>query len=251
MEYTGERLIIDNKECDTASDIYREHLARYEYALKFIKSGNKVLDIACGSGYGSNLLVGQGARVWAGDMDEQVVTEAKKKYNKNNLNFKKMDAVELPFEDNYFEVVVSLETIEHIENYMKFVKELKRVLKPGGQLILSTPNVVATKKLAINNPWHLKEFKREELLDIFSEFGEIKIYGQRPLDKLNWQNKLWRQVYIIYSKLEWLHFLSKITAESFKKNSGDKISGLSKDFGIREIEKGIEYLYYVVIGKKK
>ncbi len=248
MKYTGERLIIDNKECDIDSDIYQEHIARYKYAIKFIKAGDKVLDIACGSGYGSNMLAENGAQVWAGDMDASAVALAREKYNKNNLVFKRMDATELPFEDNKFDVVVSFETIEHIENYKKFINELKRVLKANGQLILSTPNVVATKKLKINNPFHIKEFTQQELLSLLSDFKQLKIYGQRVLAKLNWRHKLLAQVYYIYSQCKCLHFLSKLTSNKFKQDTGDKISGLDKDFSIKETEKGREYLYYIITG---
>ncbi len=250
MKYTGERLIIDNKECDVRSDIYQEHVARYKYAIKFIKIGDKVLDIACGSGYGSNILAEIGAKVWAGDMDAEAIMLAQDKYKKNNLIFEKLDAIKLPFADNEFDVVVSFETIEHIENYMKFISELKRVLKPGGQLILSTPNVVATKRLKINNPFHIKEFTRQELLSLFNDFNQLKIYGQRVVDKLNWRHKLLAQIYYLYSKCKCLHFLAKLTSKQFKQSTGDKISGLDKDFGIKEIEEGREYLYYVLMGRK-
>lgn len=246
MEYSGERLIIGNQECAENSDIYKEHVKRYEFALKFVEN-KKILDIACGSGYGSEMLARAGAQeVWAGDINEEAVKTAKEKYSYENLHFRVMDATELPFDDNYFDLAVSFETIEHVENYIEFAKELKRVLKAEGKLILSTPNKRITKKLGIENKFHIKEFDKKELINLLKSDFKLEFFGQRPVGEV----KKLLLAYRIYKKIKILKFLDKIFSRRIKENIGKKIESLEKDFKVREAEEGVEYLYIIILGIK-
>ena len=116
------------------------HLNRYALARQFINNG-RVLDAACGEGYGSYLLKKWGAASVDGiDIDEKTIKRAKALFKLENVNFLCSDVEELPFEDHYFDVIVSFETIEHLSNPEKFLKEIHRVLKPGGVIIVSCPN---------------------------------------------------------------------------------------------------------------
>ena len=168
-----------NLETSKPSDILvNEHWLRYKFVSQFIE--NKiVLDIACGSGYGSNYLAEKGAReVIGGDIDTKTIEKDKKKYRRDNLRFQEANALSLVFADNYFDVVVSLETIEHFSEHdqKRYLKELKRVLKPGGLLILSTPN---SEFSIYKNPYHLKELNREELETSLKEFfRNVEIFRQ-------------------------------------------------------------------------
>jgi len=162
----------------SSSDILvNEHLLRYRLVKQFVD--NKiVLDIACGSGYGANLLAKGAKRVIGVDVDNLVITEAKERYKANNLEFIVSSGLDLSLEDKSIDTVVSLETIEHFSSsdQIKFLKELKRVLKPEGLLLMSTPNSDASKH---KNPWHLKELNKVEFKNLLSsEFTEIEIFQQ-------------------------------------------------------------------------
>ena len=252
MEYTGERLIVGEKGCDENSAIYKEHIERYKFALKFIQKNNKVLDTACGDGYGSKLLIDTEAdEVWGGDINQQAIEAAKNKYSAENLHFRVMDVTDIPFDDNYFDRVVSFETIEHIKNYQSFIKEIKRVLKPSGKLIISTPDRQITKKLNIDNPFHLREFAKKEMADLMqAHFKQVEFYGQRPVKRLSLRQKLLQKAYFIYKRLGILGFLGRIVSNKSKQRVGGEIEGLEKDFEVRKMEKGKEYLYMICVCNK-
>jgi len=242
MRYTGERLIIGDKECDEDSDIYQEHIERYKFAAEFVQG--RVLDIACGSGYGSKMLADRAEEVWGGDISEEAIKIAKEKYSGENVHFRLMDASELPFDNNYFDLVVSFETIEHLKDSEKFVAEIKRVLKPGGRLILSTPDKRVTKKLGVENKFHVKEFGKKELADILKNDFKLEFFGQRPVKKVS---KL-LLIYKIYKKIKLLNFLDKIISRRVKEKIGKEMESLEHDFKVGVIKRGEEYLYIIVIG---
>ena len=242
MRYTGERLIIGDKECDEDSDIYQEHIERYKFAAEFVQG--RVLDIACGSGYGSKMLADRAEEVWGGDISEEAIKIAKEKYSGENVHFRLMDASELPFDNNYFDLAVSFETIEHLKDSEKFVAEIKRVLKPGGRLILSTPDKRVTKKLGVENKFHVKEFGKKELADILKNDFKLEFFGQRPVKKVS---KL-LLIYKIYKKIKLLNFLDKIISRRVKEKIGKEMESLEHDFKVGEIKRGEEYLYIIVIG---
>ena len=101
-----------------------------------------VLDIASGEGYGSALLASGATRVTGVDIDPQTVQGATQKYSSNNSNleFKQGSADNIPLHSGLFDVVVSFETIEHHDNHVEMMREIKRVLKLGGLLIISSPD---------------------------------------------------------------------------------------------------------------
>ncbi len=117
------------------------HTARYVYACEFV-AGRRVLDIACGTGYGSELLnkQGQAKEVIGVDISYEAVGYAARRHNSANTRFIAGSATEIPLPDNSVDVVVSFETIEHIPEDEQVVSEFARVLVPGGMLLISTPN---------------------------------------------------------------------------------------------------------------
>lgn len=155
------------------SRLFLEHFERYKFASKYTKAGI-VLDIACGSGYGTDYLLKHGAkRVVGVDKSKEAVDEAKAKYLGE---FCVMDATKLDFEDNYFDCVVSFETIEHLIEYKIFLDEIKRVVKPQGIVIISTPSYVFE---LIKFKYHVKNFRREEFINLFNDyFKDAKFFGQ-------------------------------------------------------------------------
>jgi ubiquinone/menaquinone biosynthesis C-methylase UbiE len=158
--------------------LVNEHWLRYKYIREHLTT-EKVLDIACGSGYGSYYLsLNNGLSVIGADVSSDSIAKAKKNYQKDNLQFQVANALSLPFKDNSFDSVVSLETIEHfnVSDQKLYIAELKRVLKPEGKLWLSTPNAEASKH---RNPWHLKELNFFELQELLKEnFKNYRILKQ-------------------------------------------------------------------------
>jgi ubiquinone/menaquinone biosynthesis C-methylase UbiE len=172
--WTGERL-----ETFIFNENTLEHLHRYAVASSYIK--NKiVLDIASGEGYGSNLLAQKAAKVIGVDIDEASITLAESKYKASNLEFRVGRADAIPLENSSVEVVVSFETLEHHDKHDEMMNEVKRVLKPGGILIISTPEKkYYTDKKNYNNPFHVKELYLNEFKSLLnSHFSNTQFYLQ-------------------------------------------------------------------------
>jgi len=172
--WTGERL-----ETFVFEETTLEHLHRYALALDFAK-GKKVLDVACGEGYGSNLLAEVAENVVGIDIDEATITKAIDKYRKRNLCFRQGSATKLPCEENEFDVVVSFETIEHISDHDQMLHEIKRVLKPKGILIISTPDKKNySDERNYRNKYHIKELYKKEFTGLVSRyFRNQKLFQQ-------------------------------------------------------------------------
>lgn len=174
---------LERQEHSEISPWWGEHTNRYYEVLKYIKPGNLVLDLACGNGYGTNILgsVANNVKVIGGDISEDTLAICRKRYSKaENLEFKFIDATKIDYPDNYFDVIASFETIEHTTKYEQMVKELSRVLKKGGILLLSTPNSKVTSPDGkIINPYHTQEFNSTELESLLKpHFQNITVYGQ-------------------------------------------------------------------------
>ncbi|TIH17295.1 methyltransferase domain-containing protein [Marinifilum sp. JC120] len=142
----------------------------YELALDYINSEALVLDCACGPGYGSRMLAHKAQKVIATDLDIETVRLASSGKYFDNITFQTGDATSLSFEDNSFDAVTSFETVEHV-NPAPFFKEMERVLKPGGLLILSTPQN-SLGHIPVNSQ-HLHEFSLQEISGLCSEHFEI------------------------------------------------------------------------------
>jgi len=169
-----ERLDIDEE--TGGNIIYNEHLVRYQLASSFVK-GKRVLDIACGSGYGSKMLAEAGAeKVIAMDASAAAIKSAKKNFFRDNIEYRAGDAENIGLEENTIDVAVSFETIEHLKNADKFLKELSRVVKDDGVVMISTPNKAVSGQI---NPYHHKEYTKEEFTDALSRyFPQLKIVKQ-------------------------------------------------------------------------
>jgi GT2 family glycosyltransferase/ubiquinone/menaquinone biosynthesis C-methylase UbiE len=176
MEFTGERYVpsVDGQ-------IKYEHLHRYALCLEFVV-GKSVLDIASGEGYGSALLAKVAESVVGVDIDNESVEYAKVEYIEcKNLKFLVGSCEAIPILDDSIDVVISFETIEHHDKHEEMMQEIKRVLKPGGLLIISSPNRLKySDEPNYSNPFHVKELYYDELADLLSQyFSYFRIYGQR------------------------------------------------------------------------
>lgn len=172
LQDTGERMI---PKAHYGTIMYGEHIGRYEAVVKLVE-GKIVLDVASGSGYGSYELAKKAKKVIGVDVSEEAIKYSKSNYKGVNLDFIKSDGLRIPLDDKSIEVIISMETIEHIEDDNNFISELHRVLKPGGLVVISTPNDKAYPK---GNHFHYREYDKKTLVNLVqSKFKNIKVYYQ-------------------------------------------------------------------------
>lgn len=177
LEFTGERFTTA-----VEGEIRHEHFHRYLFALQFCK-GRSVLDIASGEGYGSALLGTVAREVIGVDTSAEAVRHANFNYYDRVTSFRIGSAENLPIADQSVDVVVSFETLEHVEGHESFLREIKRVLRPDGLLIMSSPDrEVYSGEHHIQNPHHVKELTRAEFHQlVHSHFAHAKFLAQKAL----------------------------------------------------------------------
>ncbi len=184
LGFTGERF---TPEC--VREIWCEHWHRYAFALDLAR-GKRVLDAACGEGYGSNLLAGVAENVIGIDISDEAISHARSRYgSRGNLEFRGGDAAQLELPDNSVDVVVSFETLEHLHAQEQLIAGFARVLADDGILLISSPDKHAYSEVAgFRNEFHVRELYREEFLELLRpHFKAIRLYGQ----KLLFQSVLW------------------------------------------------------------
>ena len=176
LQFTGERFIPG-----TRGEIWTEHWHRYHFAARWVR-GRRVLDVACGEGYGAALLGRHAAHVTGVDLSGEAIAHANRAYASANVEFIEASCTRIPMPDASFDAVVSFETIEHIDAQEEFLAEAARVLKPDGVMILSCPNKLEySDKRQFANEFHVKELYREELAALVARhFPNATWYGQRP-----------------------------------------------------------------------
>lgn len=168
---SDERLTPDQSDYDTLW----EHVARYAYACSQV-GGLSVLDLACGEGYGTYSMSLRAENVIGIDVDQLAVEMARKKYG---VDCRVGCAEKIPIPSNTIDCVVSFETIEHLADAPAFLQEVSRVLKSGGNFILSTPNRNCYHAKTAANPYHLKEYDLNEICGLVAPlFTVTMVYGQ-------------------------------------------------------------------------
>jgi 2-polyprenyl-3-methyl-5-hydroxy-6-metoxy-1,4-benzoquinol methylase len=168
-----ERIIPD----ETERGVVALHAVRYEFALERC-AGRDVLDAGCGVGYGSALLASRARRVVGVDLDPQSVEYARRRYGAANVEFEVMNVQALDFADATFDVVCCFENIEHVDDAEAAVRELVRVLRPGGTLFVSTPQAAET-TYEPENPFHRVEFSARDFEALLRRHvATVALYGQ-------------------------------------------------------------------------
>jgi len=183
LEFTGERF---TPEC--VREIRYEHMHRYVMAGELVQ-GKRVLDAACGEGFGAHHLATRASHVSAVDISPQAIAHASARYPDGNLSFQVADCLSLPFADGQFDCIVSFETLEHLQDQAKMLREFRRVLARDGFLLISSPDkAVYTEQLKNDNPFHLRELYRQELEDLLeTEFPAVRLLGH----KLAFHSMIW------------------------------------------------------------
>ncbi len=179
LPFTGERFVPGA--ASAKGEMWYEHWHRYHYVLPLV-TGKKVLDVACGEGYGSALLSRAAEQVSGVDISAEAIAHARHTYaERENLGFTQGSCVQLPFESSSIDVVVSFETLEHIDEQALFLDEVKRVLKANGVLILSSPNKAEySDKRGYTNEFHVRELYRAELDALLApRFAHLRWLSQR------------------------------------------------------------------------
>lgn len=186
LEFTGERF---TPEC--VREIWYEHWHRYAFAQPLAR-GRRVLDAACGEGYGSALLARDAASVLGVDLSHEAVTHAAARYGAEqaNLRFEVADVTALDtLADASFDLIVSFETLEHLQAQERLLDGFARLLAPNGVLLISTPDKRTYSDVTgFRNEHHVRELYRDEFEALLAaRFAARRLYGQ----KLLFQSAVW------------------------------------------------------------
>ncbi len=186
LPFTGERF---TPEC--VREIWLEHWHRYAFALPLAR-GKRVLDAACGEGYGSALLATVASSVMGLDISEQTIAHAAARYGEAAaLSFRCADVAALDgYADGSFDLIVSFETLEHLYAQEAMLDGFARLLAPGGVLLVSTPDRRTYSDIpGFRNEHHVRELYRDEFEALLvARFPQRRLYAQ----KLLFQGVLWR-----------------------------------------------------------
>lgn len=178
MEYTGERYL----PWEPNAQAGYEHYHRYLLALP-LAHGKRVLDLASGEGYGTALLAGVAAEATGIEKDPQAVTHAASHYIHGNLKFIQGSILDVPVQDQVFDLITCFEAIEHVAEQEKVLDEALRLLRNDGLFIISTPNkLVFSGEAGQPWPWHVHEFDYAEFRNFLEKkFKDVIYLGQKVM----------------------------------------------------------------------
>jgi SAM-dependent methyltransferase len=157
---------------------FERHVVAYQHAAAHLRPQDapRILDAGCGEGYGLALLAEAGAhRVIGADLDPGVVAHAERTYAAHDPRITVLAAelMSLPLEDDEVDLTVSFQVIEHLHDVPGYLRSLLRVTRPGGTVLISTPNLLTFRPdpEAPRNPFHTREFTPEELASELTSAG--------------------------------------------------------------------------------
>lgn len=176
-EFTGERVIPGLVD----ADLFNEHVSRYKFAARLIPAGGAILDLGCGTGYGTAELSAAGSVVGA-DVSSEAVTYARANYGREGVTFLEASCEALPLADHQFDLITCFEVIEHLDNWRGLLAEARRLLRPAGRFVVSTPNkayYAETRGKTGPNPFHTHEFEYGEFESaLYEYFPHVRIWSQ-------------------------------------------------------------------------
>jgi len=176
LELTGERTLPD---VPAENYWFQRHLAVYEWISARV-AGLRVVDMACGEGYGSEVLSRTAASVVGVDANPQAHEHASLRYRRRNLRFER-GMVETYGEPGSCDAVVFLQTIEHVQDPNGVLERFRALLAPGGVAYVTTPNVLTLAPPGAEksgNPWHVREYRAEEFRALCrSVFDPVELLG--------------------------------------------------------------------------
>ena len=170
-EITSDKIPSDNP-------IHQRLLSAYHHAKPFIKGD--LLELGCGEGRGVELLAPLASSYIGIDKIKPIVDELRKKFP----DYEFLDGVfpPFPFKENQFDTIVTFQVIEHVKKDEEFIREIHRVLKPGGTALITTPNIKMTLS---RNPWHIREYTAEELIGLCKRhFDSVEMKGIAGSDRV-------------------------------------------------------------------
>ncbi len=210
LELTGERTLPD---VPAENYWYRRHLAVYEWIAGRV-AADRVLDLACGEGYGSDVLAESALSVVGLDANPDAFEHARLRYVRPNLSFER-GMVETFGEPGTLDAVVFLQTIEHVHDPDAVLAHVRSLLTPGGVAYVSTPNVLTLAPRGAErsgNPWHLKEYRAAEFRELcLGAFGSVELLGLFHARKL--------RIHALALKLGWdaVHRRLRITKPFYER----------------------------------
>ena len=184
LEFTGERF---TPEC--VREMRYEHWHRYAFA-QALSGGRRVLDAACGEGYGSAMLAATAASVTGVDIDDEAVAHARQRYRSGNLSFQQGDCTDPSgLLDGPFDLIVSFETLEHVHEQSRMLAAFAERLDDDGILLVSSPDRLNySDRRNYRNEFHVRELYRDEFESLLGEhLPASRLYAQ----KLAFQSLLW------------------------------------------------------------
>lgn len=179
---TGERMVPGDFKSKEEYLMYLRHLFAYEFAATQIPKNSFVLEIGCGTGYGTKLLSRSAKRIIGLDVDKDTINYTSREYGLENCVFELYDGIKIPYPNNVFDTVVSFQALEHIQDDINIVSEIHRVLKKKGIFILTTPNRTYRLKPGQKplNKFHVREYSFYELDNLLkNKFPNVRIWGIR------------------------------------------------------------------------
>jgi 2-polyprenyl-3-methyl-5-hydroxy-6-metoxy-1,4-benzoquinol methylase len=183
LQLTGERTLPD---VPAENYWYRRHLAVYEWIGARV-IGRRVIDMACGEGYGSEVLSRSAASVVGVDANPEAFEHARLRYSRQNVSFER-GMVESHGEAGAYDAVVFLQTIEHVQDPVAVLRHFRSLLAPGGAVYVSTPNLLTLAPPGApksDNPWHIKEYRAAEFEQLCREvFAQVRTFGLFHVRKL-------------------------------------------------------------------
>jgi 2-polyprenyl-3-methyl-5-hydroxy-6-metoxy-1,4-benzoquinol methylase len=224
LPLTGERTLPDVPE---ENYWFRRHLVVYEWIAERV-GGRRVVDMACGEGYGSDVLAASAASVVGVDANPEAHDHARLRYQRPNLRFQR-DLVE-SFSETC-DAVVFLQTIEHVQDPGAILEHFKSMLAPGGVAYVSTPNLLTLAPPGAeksDNPWHVKEYRAEEFralceahfpgVEMLGLFHARKLRAHELAIRLGWDSvhRTLRLTKPFYDR-----FTPAIAASDFRLGMGD------------------------------